>query len=65
VRVWRFGLTLLGGLFGLPGVTAGALALLVHLSGLESLGEAYLAPFSAGTAGGAVLRARSQKGDGT
>jgi spore germination protein KA len=65
VRVWRFGLTLLGGLFGLPGVTAGALALLVHLSGLESLGEAYLAPFSAGTAGGAVLRARCQKGDGT
>jgi spore germination protein KA len=56
IRVWRFLLTFLGGVFGLLGLTAGLLALLVHLSGLESLGGAYLAPFSAATGGGAILR---------
>lgn len=50
VRVWRFLLAALGALGGLFGVTVGAIALLIHLSGLTSLGQAYLAPFSEGNA---------------
>jgi spore germination protein KA len=48
VRVWRFLLAALGALAGLFGVTVGAIGLLIHLSGLTSLGRAYLAPFSEG-----------------
>ena len=48
VRVWRFGLGILGALAGLFGVTVGALALLIHLSGLTSLGVPYLMPFAEG-----------------
>ena len=48
VRVWRFLLAALGALGGLFGVTVGAIALLIHLSGLTSLGCSYLAPFSEG-----------------
>mgnify|MGYP002517095574 CR=1 FL=1 len=48
IRVWRFGIGVLGAVGGLVGVTLGAIALLIHLSGLESLGVAYLAPFSEG-----------------
>ena len=48
VRVWRFGLAVLGALAGLFGVTLGAIGLLIHLSGLTSLDRAYLAPFSEG-----------------
>ena len=58
LRIWRFALAALGGLAGLFGVTVGLLALLLHLSGLSSLGEAYLAPFSAVRAGGAFIRRR-------
>ena len=47
LRIWRFVLAVLGGAAGLFGVTVGALALLVHLAALSSLGDAYLAPFSA------------------
>lgn len=50
VRVWRFLLAVLGALAGLFGVTVGAIGLLIHLSGLTSLGRAYLAPFSEGKA---------------
>lgn len=46
VRVWRFGLAILGGLAGLFGVTVGFLILLIHLSGLTCLDVPYLAPFS-------------------
>ena len=48
VRLWRFLLAALGALAGLFGVTVGAIGLLIHLSGLTSLGRAYLAPFSEG-----------------
>ena len=58
LRIWRFALAALGGLAGLFGVTVGPLALLLHLAGLSSLGEAYLAPFSAVRAGGAFIRRR-------
>ncbi len=57
VRVWRFGLAILAAVAGLFGLTAGVLALLIHLSGLESLGTPYLNPFSGARSGGAVLRA--------
>lgn len=46
VRVWRFGIALLGAAAGLFGVTAGFLALVVHLAGLTCLEVPYLAPFS-------------------
>lgn len=49
VRVWRFGIAVLGALGGLFGVTLGGIGLLIHLSGLQSLGVAYMAPFSDGT----------------
>ena len=55
VRVWRFLLAALGALGGLFGVTVGAIALLIHLSGLTSLGRAYLVPFSEGKVPG-ILR---------
>lgn len=48
IRVWRFVLAILGALAGLFGVTLGAIGLLIHLSGLTSLGHSYLAPFSDG-----------------
>ena len=50
IRVWRFVLAALGAFGGLFGVTLGAVALLVHLSGLTSLGCSYLEPFSEGKA---------------
>ena len=57
VRVWRFLLAALGALGGLFGVTVGAIALLIHLSGLTSLERPYLAPFSEGKTPG-ILRNR-------
>lgn len=57
VRVWRFALAVMGAVGALFGVTVGALVLLVHLSGLESLGVAYLAPFSEGSTP-SILRRR-------
>jgi spore germination protein KA len=46
VRVWRFVLAGLGAIGGLFGVTVGLIGLLIHLSGLTSLGVDYLSPFS-------------------
>ncbi len=46
VRIWRFILAILGALAGLFGVTVGLIALVIHLSGLTSLGMSYLAPYS-------------------
>lgn len=43
IRVWRFGFGLLAAMAGLFGLTAGFLALLIHLSGLTCLGVPYLA----------------------
>ena len=58
LRLWRLGLTVLGGVFGLFGVTAGLLLLLVRLAGLESLGRSYLAPFGEAEVKGALVRER-------
>lgn len=52
VRVWRFFIAVLGAMAGLFGVTVSLIAMIVHLSGLTSLGEPYLAPFSRGEGGG-------------
>ena len=58
LRLWRLELTVLGGIFGLFGVTAGLLLLLVRLAGLESLGRSYLAPFGEAEVKGALVRER-------
>ncbi|MBQ1410683.1 MAG: spore germination protein [Oscillospiraceae bacterium] len=46
IRLCRFALTVCAALAGLWGLSFGLLALLVHLSGLDSFDRAYLAPFS-------------------
>lgn len=61
VRVWRFGIAILGTVGGLFGVTVGAVALLIHLSGLKSLGQPYLAPYSEGVTPN-ILRSRLKNG---
>ena len=48
LRLCRFLLTVLGALAGLFGVTVGVIGIVLHLAGLTSLDEAYLAPFSQG-----------------
>lgn len=45
-RLLRFGFTIAGGLFGLFGMQAAAVLLLVHLCGLRSFGVPYMAPVS-------------------
>ena len=45
VRVWRFGLGILGSLLGLWGIAGGIGLLLVHLGSLQCLGVPYLKPF--------------------
>ncbi len=47
-RLFRFGFAILGAFAGLFGVTAGFIALLIHLAGLTSLDVPYLMPFSEG-----------------
>lgn len=46
LRVIRFPMTILGGLLGLYGVTAGVLAILIHLAGLRTLGLPYFGGFT-------------------
>ena len=58
IRIWRFVLTILAGLAGLFGVTAGFVLLVIHLAGLQSLGVSYLEPFSEGKTDGALVRPR-------
>ncbi len=57
IRVWRFGIAVLGALGGLFGVTVGGLGLLIHLSQLTCLDVAYLEPF-AKVRGKSLLRPR-------
>ena len=58
LRLWRLVLAVLASFAGLFGLTVGALCLLVHLSGLTSLGVDYLAPFSRVSGAQAVVRPR-------
>ena len=55
VRIWRFFIAILSALAGLYGTIAGLLILLIHLSGLKSLGVSYFAYT------GHVLRKRLKK----
>ncbi len=48
IRVWRFGLAVLGSVIGLWGVGLGVLVLLVHLACIKSLGVSYLHPVESG-----------------
>lgn len=55
VRVWRFGIGLLGMLMGIWGVGLGVGLLILHLASIKSLGIAYLIPTPAGRG---ILRRR-------
>ena len=55
IRLWRFAIALLAAVAGLYGVGGGMAMLLIHLSGLKSLGLSYLAPT------GNILRPRLAK----
>ena len=55
VRVWRFGIAVLGMLMGLWGVGVGFTALLLHLYNIKSLGKRYLIPIPEGRG---ILRRR-------
>jgi spore germination protein KA len=61
LRIWRFIITILASVAGLFGLTAGSLLLLVHLAGLDSMGRAYLAPFSRVSGSHSVIRNRLVK----
>lgn len=60
IRVWRFGIAILGAFAGMFGVTLGVILLLIHLSCLDSLGVPYLMPFTE-TTGVGVLRKQLKK----
>lgn len=60
IRVWRFGLALLGAFAGLFGVTVGLIALSIHLAGLTCLDVPYLSPFYQ-QGGDSILRERMQE----
>lgn len=57
IRVWRFGIAILGSVAGLLGVTTGTICLCIHLAGLKSIGVPYLNPFNTPD-GGRILRER-------
>ncbi len=44
VRIWRFGIGVLGMIAGIWGIIAGAFVLVLHLASLRSLGVCYLKP---------------------
>ena len=56
IRVWRFGIATLSAVGGWVGILVGAAALLVHLTGLRSLGVPYLQPNRRYMESGGVLR---------
>lgn len=60
VRLWRFLLGVLAAQLGFLGLTMGMIFLTIHLSGLQSLGVSYLAPFQSDPQG-AILRRRLKK----
>lgn len=56
IRVWRFGVAVLASVGGFAGVAAGVACLLIHLTGLKSMGIPYLMPNRGSMEGGGVLR---------
>lgn len=61
VRLWRCLIAVAGAVAGLYGVTVGCLCLLLHLSGLQSFGEPYLAPFAKVSVRGILRKAPGRK----
>ena len=61
-RLFRLGFSALGAFAGLFGVTAGFIALLIHLAGLTSLDVPYLMPFSGGSTGDLLRRPGGREG---
>ena len=62
-RLFRLAFAGLGAFAGLFGVTVGFIGMLIHLSGLTSLGRPYLMPFSQGDAP-TLLRHPTGRGEG-
>lgn len=62
IRVWRFGLGILGALAGLFGVTMGLIALSIHLGGLTSLDVPYLSPFQTSRDNGILRKKMKDNG---
>lgn len=62
IRIWRLGLTAAAGIAGLFGVSIGGILMLVHLASLQSLGRAYLEPFSEVRTDGAFYRRQYETG---
>lgn len=60
VRVWRFGIAVLGAAGGLMGVGGGLILLLVHLASLKCLGVPYLTPFHNGLLRKRLIRYKSR-----
>jgi len=58
VRVWRFGIGVMGMVFGLWGVGFGVTVLVLHLASLKSLGISYMIPYPGGRG---ILRRRLVK----
>ena len=55
IRVWRFGIGVLGMVLGIWGIIIGLGILLIHLTNLKSIGKCYLIPYPAGRG---ILRRR-------
>ena len=55
IRVWRFGIGVLGMVLGIWGIIIGLGILLIHLTNLKSMGKCYLIPYPAGRG---ILRRR-------
>ena len=58
IRVWRFAIAALSVFLGLPGLVAGIGCLLVHLTGLKSMGVPFLLPNRNRMESGGILRPR-------
>ena len=58
IRMWRFLLAAAAVIGGVWGVLAGLLILLIHLTGIKSLGVSYLMPNKTIREGGGILRLR-------
>ena len=56
IRVWRFGIAVMGALAGAAGVVAGLISLIIHLANLKSLEIPYILPNRRYMESGGILR---------